>query len=108
MTQSVTVVDPVLFREFPFNVGLKLMAPGNLRPTAQQRDDYRRFTQIGDPLADNLVEAFRRLPAGMGRQQFETAVEQGIDAVDDPLPELSTFFAQVDARPYWVDQHKLD
>jgi hypothetical protein len=107
MTQSVTVADPILFREFPFNVGLRLMAPGGLRPTARQRDDYRRFTQLGDPLADNLVGAFRGLPTGVGRQQFETAVERGIDAVDDPLPELVAFFAQVDARPYWVDQHKL-
>jgi ER-bound oxygenase mpaB/B'/Rubber oxygenase, catalytic domain len=112
LTQTVAVgdapADPILFREFPFNVGLRLMSPGNMRPTVQQRDAYRRFTQMGDPLADNLVEAFRQLPAGVGRQQFETAVEHGIDAVDDPLPELVAFFAQVDARPYWVDQHKLD
>jgi hypothetical protein len=100
--------DPPLFREFPFNVGLRLMSPGNIRPTAQQRDAYRRFTQLGDPLADNLVEAFRRLPTGEGRQQFETAVERGIEAVAKPVPELLAFFTQVDARPYWVDQHKLD
>jgi hypothetical protein len=85
MTQTVAVADPVLFREFPFNIGLRLMAPGNIRPTAQQREAYRRFTQIGDPLADDLVEAFRRLPTGVGRQQFETAVEHGIGAVDNPL-----------------------
>jgi ER-bound oxygenase mpaB/B'/Rubber oxygenase, catalytic domain len=108
MTQTAQIADPVLFREFPFNVGMRLLAPANIRSTAQQRDAYRRFTQVGDRLADDLVEAFRRLPAGVGRQQFETAVEQGIDAVDDPLPELVAFFAQVDARPYWVDQHKLD
>jgi hypothetical protein len=108
MTQTVEIADPVLFREFPYNVGMRLVAPGNIRPTAVQRDAYRRFTQIGDPLADDLVAAFRRLPTGVGRQQFETAVEHGIDAVDDPLPELVAFFAQVDARPYWVDQHKLD
>jgi len=108
MTQTVEIADPVLFREFPFDVGLRLMAPGNIRPTAQQRDAYRRFTQIGDLLADNLVESFRRLPTGMGRQQFETAVERGIDAVDNPSPELVAFFGQVDARPYWVDQDKLD
>jgi hypothetical protein len=63
---------------------------------------------MGDPLADDLVAAFRRLPAGVGRAQFETAVEQGIDAVRDPMPELVAFFEQVDARPYWVDQRKLD
>jgi hypothetical protein len=102
------VVDPPLFREFPFNIGLRMLAPGDIRPTADQRESYQRFTQMGDPLADDLVSAFRRLPAGVGRAQFETAVEQGIEAVDDPMPELVAFFASVDARPYWVDQKKLD
>ncbi len=102
------VVDPPLFREFPFNLWVKMFAPGDIRPTAQQRDDYRRFTQMGDPLADDLVEAFRRLPAGVGRAQFERAVENGIESVADPMPELVAFFEQVDARPYWVDQTKID
>lgn len=102
------VVDPPLLREFPFNLWKHLLAPGDIRPTAEQRDSYHRFTQMGDPPADDLVAAFRGLPAGVGRAQFETAVEQGIDAVEDPMPELVAFFAQVDARPYWVDQDKLD
>lgn len=102
------VVDPPLFREFPFNVGMRLLAPSNIRPTPEQRERYHRFTQMGDPLADDLVAAFRRLPAGVGRAQFETAVQHGIDAVDDPMPELVAFFASVDARPYWVDQRKID
>lgn len=103
-----TLADPPLFREFPFNVGLRLLAPGDIRPTPEQRANYQRFTQMGDPLADDLVAAFRRLPAGVGRAQFDTAVEHGIGAVDDPMPELVAFFAAVDARPYWVDQGKLD
>lgn len=102
------VVDPPLFREFPFNVWVRFFAPGNIRPTAEQREGYLRFTQMGDPLADDLVAAFRRLPAGIGRAQFETAVEHGIDAVEDPMPELVAFFDQVDSRPYWVDQAKID
>lgn len=102
------LADPPLFREFPFNVWVRFLAPGNIRPTAEQRDSYRRFTRMGDPLADDLVAAFRRLPAGVGRAQFETAVEHGIDAVEDPMPELVAFFEHVDNRPYWVDQAKLD
>ena len=102
------LVDPPLFREFPFNVWVRLLAPGNIRPTAEQRYSYRRFTQMGDPLADDLVEAFRRMPAGVGRAQFETAIERGIDAVENPMPELVAFFEQVDNRPYWVDQKKID
>jgi hypothetical protein len=102
------VVDPPLFRSFPFNVGLKLLAPRDIRPTPDQRERYQRFTQMGDPLADDLVAAFRRLPAGVGRAQFETAIESGIEAVEDPMPELVAFFESVDARPYWVDQKKID
>lgn len=102
------VSDPPLFREFPFNIGLRMLAPGDIRPTHEQRERYQRFTRMGDPLADDLVAAFRRMPAGAGRAQFETALERGIDAVDEPLPELVTFFAAVEARPYWVDQKKLD
>lgn len=102
------LADPPLFREFPFNVWVRFLAPGNIRPTAAQRDSYLRFTQMGDPLADDLVAAFRRLPAGVGRAQFETAVQSGIEAVEDPMPELVAFFHQVDNRPYWVDQKKLD
>jgi len=105
---DVDMVDPPLFREFPFNIGLRMLAPGDIRPSAEQRQRYQRFTQMGDPLADELVAAFRRLPAGVGRAQFETALEHGIAAVDDPTPELVAFFASVDARPYWVDQKKID
>lgn len=100
--------DPPLFRAFPFNIGLRILAPGDIRPTPQQRESYHRYTQMGDPLADDLVAAFRRLPAGFGRAQFDTAVVRGIGAVDDPIPELVAFFAQVDSRPYWVDQTKLE
>lgn len=60
------LVDPPLFREFPFNVWVRFLAPSNIRPTSEQRDSYRRFTRMGDPLADDLVAAFRRLPAGVG------------------------------------------
>ncbi|MGH3675363.1 MAG: oxygenase MpaB family protein [Mycobacterium sp.] len=99
--------DPVIFKEFPFNIGYRLLAPGDIKPTAAQRDSYRRFTQMGDPLADAVVAMFRRLPAGEGRRLFEVAVEQGFDAVEDPPEELSAFFAQVDAVPYWVNPAKL-
>ena len=103
-----TVVDPPLFRAFPFNIGLRILAPGGLRPTPEQREGYHRFTQMGDPLADDLIAAFRRLPAGFGRAQFDTAVAEGLSAADNPIPELVALFEQVEARPYWVDQKKLD
>ncbi len=102
------IVDPPLFRSFPFNIGLRVLAPAGVQPTPEQRQGYQRFTQMGDPLADDLVAAFRRMPTGQGRAQFDTAVTHGIGAVEDPIPELVAFFGQVDARPYWVDQKKMD
>lgn len=102
------LVDPPLFREFPFNVWVRFLAPSNIRPTSEQRDSYRRFTRMGDPLADDLVAAFRRLPAGVGRAQFETALEHGIGAVEIPMPELVAFFGHVENTPYWVDHAKID
>jgi hypothetical protein len=108
MSKQRSLPDPVVFREFPFNLGYRLLTPGDIRPTAAQRDAYRRFTQVGDPLADAVVAMFHRMPAGEGRRLFEVAVEQGITALDTPPQELVDFFAQVDAVPYWVDHDKLD
>lgn len=99
--------DPPLLTEFPFNFAAKRLARGDIRATAAQRAAYLRYTQIGDPLADAVAEMFRRLPPKQGRQMFELAVEQGIDAVTDPPPELVAFFASVDPVPIWLDQHKL-
>lgn len=108
MARTGELADPIVFSEFPFNIGVKVLAPGDIRPTAEQRDAYRRFTKMGDPLADAVVEMFGRLPAGAGRRMFEIALERGIDAVPDAPAELEALFAHVDSRPYWLDQDKLD
>jgi hypothetical protein len=78
-----------------------------VRATPAQLQAYLEATRVGDPAADALVVMFRRLPVGQGRALFELAVDQGIAAVDDPPPELTAFFASVDAVPYWVDPQQL-
>ena len=50
-----------------------------------------------------LAEAFRRDGAKKSRQDFETAVNEGIEKVEDPSPELVAFFEQVDNIPEWID-----
>ncbi|MFD4406618.1 oxygenase MpaB family protein [Nocardia sp. NPDC058499] len=100
--------DPPLFSQFPFTVALRRFR-GDVRATAGQRRTYlQASTRTGDPEADALVEMFRRLPAGEGRRLFETAVDHGLTAVEDPPPELTTFFASIDAEPYWLDRDQLD
>ncbi|MGW4242102.1 oxygenase MpaB family protein [Nocardia sp. NPDC004722] len=108
MTRTEQLPDPVIFREFPFNVGIRLIGPGDIRPTTEQQAAYRKFTKMGDPLADAVVEMFRQLPTGTGRAMFETALERGIDAVPDAPAELKALFAQVDSVPFWLDQDKLE
>lgn len=102
------LADPPLLTAFPFTLATRLLAPGDIRATAVQRDAYLRYTRIGDPLADAVVEMIRRLPAGHGRQMFETALEHGIDALVAPPPELVALFNHVDATPYWVNSDELD
>ncbi|WP_433712844.1 oxygenase MpaB family protein [Nocardia sp. CA-084685] len=99
---------PLLFTEFPFRYAVPVLAPGDLRCTAAQRDSFRRFAQVGDPLADDLVAMFKRLPVGEGRRMFEIAVERGVDAVSNPPAELTAFFDQVETDPYWLDRTKID
>ncbi|BBZ66560.1 hypothetical protein MINS_19890 [Mycolicibacterium insubricum] len=100
--------NPAALSDFPFNVFVRLLADGDVRATAAQRGSFRRFADMGDPLADDVVAMIASMPPRVGRSMFETAVERGIDAVDDPPPELVAFFAQVDDQPYWLDYDKLD
>ncbi|MDQ1321807.1 MAG: hypothetical protein QG655_3052, partial [Actinomycetota bacterium] len=47
-TTETPILDPPLFREFPFNIGLRMLAPGDIRPTPEQRERYRLFARMGD------------------------------------------------------------
>lgn len=107
MTRPQQLDDPQLFREFPFNIGTRMLGPGDIRATPDQRQAYLRYTRMGDPIADRVVEMIGRLPTGEGRRMFETAVEHSIAAVTDAPLELVAFFESVDAVPYWVDHGKL-
>jgi len=62
----------------------------------------------GDPLADDLVEAFVKLPPGAGQRLLEQAITQGIDSVQDPPPELVALFRELDHVPAWVDKDALE
>jgi len=97
-----------MLRAFPFNLALRLFMHTDVRATQEQLDAFRRFSTVGDPLADELVAEMRRLPSGQGRRLFEQAVENGIAAVNDPPPALAVFFQEVESVPGWVDHDKLE
>src|SRR6185369_7867334 len=59
--------NPASLTEFPFNLFMRLLATGDVRATAAQHASFRRFADLGDPLADDLVAMMQRLPTGEGR-----------------------------------------
>ena len=72
------------------------------------RTNYSRFMEMLDPAADAVAAAFAELPAGRGRRMLETALDSGIDAVEDAPPALIALFEQLDRPPFWVDWDRLD
>lgn len=68
----------------------------------------RGFTER-DEVGARLADAMRtRAPGGVTMQQFHTALNAGLDAVDDPPPALVEFFDAVTPVPDWVDWDLLD
>ena len=56
-----------------------------------------------DETGAKLAEAFKRDGAKKSREDFETALNRGIDAVENPSEELVAFFEEVDNIPEWID-----
>ena len=56
-----------------------------------------------DEQGNALAEMFKRVGAKKGRSDFEIALNQGIEAVNNPEPELLAFFDHVDHLPEWLD-----
>ena len=77
-----------------------------LRRYGAMADLFGRLQLVGDPVADALAREM--LAAGPpGREAFERALAQGIDAVPDASPTMRRLFAEVDAVPEWVDPRLL-
>ncbi len=69
--------------------------------------EYLNHLRMGDPLADDVVLCFERLPGGEGQKLLLQAFDHGIDSLDDPPPELVALFRQVDHVPFWVDWARM-
>ena len=66
-------------------------------------DRYLEHLQLGDPPVDALVRCFEEMPPGAGSRLLARAIEEGIDAVDDPPVPLAALFDELDHVPFWVD-----
>lgn len=61
-----------------------------------------------DTLADAVIDSFARLHKGAGWTMVDDALKNGIDAVENPTPELIALFKQIDHVPEWVDWEQLE
>jgi hypothetical protein len=70
-------------------------------------DRYLHYTEIGDPLADAVVDDLAKLPPAEGQKMLTRALEGGIDSIENPPDSLRAFFEEVDGVPIWVDWKEL-
>ncbi|GAA4538293.1 oxygenase MpaB family protein [Amycolatopsis samaneae] len=100
--------DPVLFSQGGFRIATRLFVDGDIRGDERQVARLRRFAQVEDPLADDVVAWMARRPQGAGRAEFEKALHGGLEALDGPAEELAAFFRHVEATPFWVDRERVE
>ena len=87
-------------REFQFSAWMDVRIPPRQTPIVAMAADHM---WQGDRLMDALVERWRDIGAVRGRAQMERALEEGIDSVPDPSPELLALFEEIDTIPDWFD-----
>lgn len=80
---------------------------GDPTPTAEQEEDWRELFFAGDPLADDVVKMYSRLPPGQGRKLLLKALDEGIDQVENPPEELLALFQKVERDPIWLNRDLL-
>lgn len=69
-------------------------------PQTRLLDDHMWQT---DEYGNQVAEMFRRVGAKKARADFELALNEGIDKVENPEPEFVALFEQLDNIPEWID-----
>lgn len=85
---------------------LRWLIRGNPEPSAAQWQAVGESLNQGDPVMDRLVDWMAAEGLGKTKPLFDRALEQGVGP-DAPAP-LRRFFAEVEARPAWVNPRLLD
>ncbi len=80
----------------------EMMSDGDLQ------EQFRQWSVAGDPVADAFALRFRDLKHSVAMQMLNTALDRGIDAVENAPAELIALMAQVDHVPDWVDWDAVD
>jgi hypothetical protein len=68
----------------------------------------RQWTMSGDPIADAFAAKFHEIGHQQAMQMLETALNEGIDQVENPAPELINLIQHVENTPEWVDWDVID
>ena len=71
-------------------------------------EKYAAFLWRSDPLAEDVMDEFARMPEGEWRALLELALAKGIDAVPRAPGALRELFRQVDSVPFWVDRDRCN
>ena len=66
-------------------------------------DPYLAHLHLGDPIADDLILHFEKLPQDHGFRMLSHALKNGIASIDNPPKPLVVLFEQLDSVPAWVD-----
>lgn len=85
---------------------LRWFAPGDPTPGPADRERCARAVLEVDEVGAALARAIEERRVSM--KQFRTALEQGLEAVEAPAPELRAFFDAVTARPAWLDDARRE
>src|SRR3569833_3188913 len=93
-----------LYRQGGIRLAQRLFVGGDIRGDYRQVARRREFAQVEDQRADDVVAWMARQPKGQGRPPPADALENGVTA---PGP-LKAFFDEVNAKPHWVDDERLE
>ncbi|MCG8313946.1 MAG: DUF2236 domain-containing protein, partial [Pseudomonadales bacterium] len=80
-------------------------------PLAPSQSEWLEITEglyKGDPTMDKVVDWMFANGPGKSKKLFDTALEKGIEELDNPPMELVEFFRKIETPPDWLDRQQLD
>lgn len=80
---------------------------GQAEPDASEWQAIGESLLQGDEPMDRLIEWMQGVGLSHGKQLYDHAVNEGIDALDDAPQPLRQFFDRVEAPPAWLDPEQL-
>lgn len=86
---------------------LGYMTDDHIQPTYAEYLSLNESLQTGDIAMDKVMSWVMQNPREH-RKYFETALYQGLEKLPHQIIELTEFFKQVEQKPSWYDQQKID